>query len=130
MSGVTYSKRIRADLALLFCSLVWGGTFIVVKDVLADVSIFTYIAVRFALAAFVMAILFWKSLRELNRHTISAGIQIGLFMFGGYAFQTTGLKFTTASKAAFITGSSVVLVPVFLAAFGRRRIKVRIWPGV
>ena len=45
------SRRVRADLALLFCSLVWGGTFIVVKDALADVSIFTYIAVRFALAA-------------------------------------------------------------------------------
>jgi drug/metabolite transporter (DMT)-like permease len=129
MTEVSFSKRIRADLALLFCSLVWGGTFIVVKDALVDVSIFTYIAVRFALAAFVMAILFWKALRELNRHTIWAGVQIGLFMFGGYAFQTTGLKFTTASKAAFITGSSVVLVPVFLAAFGRRRVNVWIWLG-
>ncbi|MFY9732109.1 MAG: EamA family transporter, partial [Candidatus Acidiferrales bacterium] len=104
------SRRVRADLALLFCSLVWGGTFIVVKDALADVSIFTYIAVRFALAAAVMAMLFWRALRGLNRHTIWAGVQIGFFMFGGYAFQTTGLKFTTASKAAFITGSSVVLV--------------------
>ena len=108
---------------------MWGGTFIVVKDALADVSIFTYIAVRFALAALVMAILFWRALRELNRHTIWAGVQIGFFMFGGYAFQTTGLKFTTASKAAFITGSSVVLVPVFLAAFGRRRINIWIWLG-
>jgi drug/metabolite transporter (DMT)-like permease len=124
-----FSKRIRADLALLFCSLVWGGTFIVVKDALADVSIFIYLAVRFALAAVVMAVLFWRSLRDLNRHTIWAGIQIGFFMFGGYAFQTTGLEFTTASKAAFITGSSVVLVPIFLAAFGRRRINIWIWVG-
>ena len=66
------SKRLRADLALLFCSLVWGGTFIVVKDALADVSIFTYIAVRFALAALVMAILFWRSLRD------STGTRFGL----------------------------------------------------
>jgi drug/metabolite transporter (DMT)-like permease len=123
------SKRVRADLALLFCSLVWGGTFIVVKDALADVSIFAYLTVRFALAALVMGMLFWRSLRDLNRRTIWAGVQIGFFMFGGYAFQTTGLKFTTASKAAFITGSSVVLVPVFLAAFGRRRINVWIWLG-
>ena len=98
--GNILSRRIRADLALLFCSLVWGGTFIVVKDALADVSIFTYIAVRFALAAAVMAVLFWRALRGLNRHAIWAGVQIGFFMFGGYAFQTTGLKFTTASKAA------------------------------
>ena len=129
VGGNILSKRVRADLALLFCSLVWGGTFIVVKDALADVSIFTYLAIRFALAAAVMAILFWRALRGLNRHTIWAGVQIGFFMFGGYAFQTTGLKFTTASKAAFITGSSVVLVPVFLAAFGRRRINIWIWLG-
>jgi drug/metabolite transporter (DMT)-like permease len=123
------SKRFRADLALLFCSLVWGGTFIVVKGALADVSIFTYLAIRFALAAAVMAILFWQALGKMNRHTIWAGVQIGFFMFSGYAFQTTGLKFTTASKTAFITGSSVVLVPVFLAAFGRRRINIWIWLG-
>lgn len=123
------SKRVRADLALLFCSLVWGGTFIVVKDALADVSIFTYLAVRFALSAAVMAILFWRTLRAIDGRTIWAGAQIGFFMFGGYAFQTTGLKFTTASKAAFITGSSVVLVPIFLAAFGRRRINVWVWLG-
>ena len=123
------SKRVRADLALLFCSLVWGGTFIVVKDALADVSIFMYLAVRFALAATVMAALFWRSLRELTWRTIWAGVQIGFFMFGGYAFQTTALKFTAASKAAFITGSSVVLVPLFLAAFGRRRINAWVWSG-
>jgi len=108
---------------------VWGGTFIVVKGALADVSIFTYLAVRFALAAAVMAALFWPSLRGLTWRTIWAGMQIGFFMFGGYAFQTTGLKFTTASKAAFITGSSVVLVPLFLAAFGRRRINAWVWSG-
>jgi drug/metabolite transporter (DMT)-like permease len=124
-----FSKRVRADLALLFCALVWGSTFVVVKDALADVSVFVYLAVRFALAAFVMAFLYWRSLRGLNRCTVWAGIQIGLFMFGGYAFQTTGLRFTTPSKAAFLTGSSVIIVPLILAAFGRRRINAWIWIG-
>ena len=124
-----FSKRVRADLALLFCSLVWGSTFVLVKDALADVSVFAYLAVRFALAAVVMAFLYWRSLRALNRRTVWAGIQIGMFMFGGYAFQTTGLRFTTPSKAAFLTGSSVIIVPLILAAFGRRRINAWIWAG-
>src|SRR5271163_1355989 len=105
------SKRLRADLALLLCALIWGSTFVVVKDALADVSVAVYLAVRFALSAAVLGLLFWRSLRSLNRKTLSAGVQIGLALLGGYAFQTTGLKFTTPSKAAFITGSSVVLVP-------------------
>src|SRR5271154_3535431 len=123
------SKHFRADLALGFTALIWGATFVVVKDALADVSVFMYIAVRFALAAVVMAIFFWRSLRGLTSASVWAGAQIGLFMFAGYAFQTTGLKFTTPSKAAFITGSSVVIVPLLLALFSKRRVNSWIWAG-
>jgi drug/metabolite transporter (DMT)-like permease len=123
------SKRVRADLALLFCALIWGATFVAVKDALTDSSVLVYLAVRFALSAAVMAAVFWRSLRALNLRAIWAGAQIGFFLFGGYVFQTTGLKFTTPSKAAFITGSSVVIVPIILAAFGKRRITTWIWAG-
>lgn len=123
------SRRVRGDLALGFCALIWGATFVVVKNALADVSVFVYIAVRFGLAAVVMGILFWRSLRGVSLRTVWAGAQIGFVMFGGYAFQTTGLRFTSPSKAAFITGSSVVLVPILLAAFCRRRINAWIWAG-
>jgi drug/metabolite transporter (DMT)-like permease len=123
------SKHFRADLALGFTALIWGATFVVVKDALADVSVFVYIAVRFALAAVVMAIFFRRSLRGLTRGAIWAGAQIGFFMFAGYAFQTTGLQFTSPSKAAFITGSSVVIVPLLLAVFSKRRVNGWIWAG-
>jgi drug/metabolite transporter (DMT)-like permease len=124
-----FSNRLRADIALGFTALIWGATFVVVKDALADVSVFLYIAVRFALAAAVMAIFFWRSLRGLTLASIWAGAQIGFFMFAGYAFQTAGLKFTTPSKAAFITGSSVVIVPLLVALFGKRRVNAWIWAG-
>jgi drug/metabolite transporter (DMT)-like permease len=123
------SRRVRADLALTFCALIWGSTFVVIKNALSDASVFVYIAVRFGLAALVMAIVYWRSLRDLKWAPVWSGIQIGFFMLGGYAFQTAGLKFTTPSKAAFITGSSVVLVPVILAVSGRRRINAWIWAG-
>jgi drug/metabolite transporter (DMT)-like permease len=54
---------------------------------------------------------------------------MGFFMFGGYAFQTAGLKLTTPSKAAFITGFFVVLVPLLLALFGSRRLSLWVWLG-
>jgi drug/metabolite transporter (DMT)-like permease len=124
-----FSKHFRADLALGFTALIWGATFVVVKDALADVSVFMYIAVRFALAAVVMAMFFHRSLRGLTRSSIWAGAQIGFFMFAGYVFQTTGLKFTSPSKAAFITGSSVVIVPLLLAVSSKRRVNKWIWAG-
>jgi drug/metabolite transporter (DMT)-like permease len=122
------SKRARADLALVFCSLIWGSTFVVVKDALADASVFVYIAVRFTLSAAIMAIVFRGTLRKLDRHAVWAGVQIGLFMLGGYVFQTAGLQFTSPSKAAFITGCAVVLVPILLVFFGRKT-NFWVWAG-
>jgi drug/metabolite transporter (DMT)-like permease len=123
------NKRLWADIALATAALIWGATFVVVKDALRDVSVFVYVAVRFGLSAVIMGAIFWRELRRTTAHAVSAGAQIGFFMFGGYVFQTAGLKFTTPSKAAFITGSSVVLVPVILATFGRRKITPWIWAG-
>jgi drug/metabolite transporter (DMT)-like permease len=123
------SLRFKAHCALLACSFVWGITFVVVKDALADISVFAYLAARFTLGALPMMWIYRKDLRKLTRDEAWAGIQVGLFMFGGYAFQTAGIARTTPSKAAFITGLSVVLVPVFLAAFWRRKIGAWAWVG-
>ena len=123
-----FSKRLRADLALGFNAFVWGTTFVVVKDALADSSVYVYLALRFGLAAIILGVIFYRSLRQLDRHSIWAGAQIGLFMLGGYVFQTAGLQYTTPSKAGFITGCSVVLVPFLLAFFGRT-INAWIWSG-
>jgi drug/metabolite transporter (DMT)-like permease len=123
------NKRLWADLALTAAALIWGATFVAVKDALRDVSVFAYVGVRFGLSAVIMGTIFWRELRRATARAVWAGAQIGFFLFGGYAFQTSGLKFTTPSKAAFITGSSVVLVPVILAIFGRRKITAWIWAG-
>lgn len=123
------NRQLRADLALLLCTIIWGATFVILKDALADVSVFVYVAVRFGLSALVMGVVFGRSVRNLNLGALWAGAQIGFFMFGGYVFQTAGLRFTTPSKAAFITGSSVIVVPIILAAFGLRRITAWIWAG-
>lgn len=123
------STRLKADLALASCALVWGATFVLVKNALADASVFAFLAVRFVLAAVVMAAIFWRALSKTNAGDLRAGAWLGLFMFGGYAFQTLGLVGTTPSKAAFITGSSVVLVPIFHGIFWRSKISIAVWTG-
>ena len=100
-----------------------------VKDALADISVFAYLAARFLLGALPMIWIYREDLRKITRDELWASIQVGLFMFGGYAFQTAGIARTTPSKAAFITGLSVVLVPVFLAAFWRKKIGTWAWGG-
>lgn len=123
------NRRIQADLSLAFCSLIWGATFVLVKDALADASVFVFLAMRFVLAAVTLALIYRAAVRRLDRAAFAAGAALGWFMFSGYALQTIGLQFTTPSKAAFITGSSVVMVPVLHALIGRRRAGLWVWAG-
>lgn len=123
------SRRVQAELALALCSLIWGATFVVVKDALAFSSVFVFNALRFTLAAIVLGLVYWRTLRGVTRAEAGAGALIGIFMFSGYALQTTALRFTSPSKAAFITGSGVVLVPVLLAIFWRRHVSRWVWAG-
>jgi drug/metabolite transporter (DMT)-like permease len=69
-----------------------------------------------------MAVYRAKALRAVKREELLAGIALGVFMFGGYAFQTAGLLYTTPAKSGFVTGSSVVLVPLLLAIFWRKHL--------
>lgn len=122
--------RWKADLALAGCTLIWGATFVIVKNALADSSTLVFIAVRFIFAPALLAIVFWRTLRRTTLKETLAGVWIGLFMFAGYVFQTAGLVYTTPSKAAFITGTSVVMVPVLHAIFWRSRIGIWVIAGV
>jgi drug/metabolite transporter (DMT)-like permease len=80
-------RRIPADMALAFCSLLWGVTFVVVRNALNHVSVFLFLAVRFSLAAVLMAVFRPAGLRNLKKQELFAGAALGLFMFGGLRFR-------------------------------------------
>lgn len=113
-------RRLTADLALFAVVFVWGVTFVAVKNALAAIGVFTFLALRFAVAFAFLAALFRRRLAVAGLPAVKASALIGLFLFAGYAFQTAGLIYTTASSAGFITGLAVVLVPCLAALIGRR----------
>src|SRR5271166_7174568 len=122
-------RKLKADLSLMFCSLIWGVTFVVVKTGLDHSSPFVFLAVRFTIAAVLMALFRPHVLGKIQRGEIFAGMRLAFFMFAGYCFQTAGLQYTTASNSGFVTGSSVVLVPLLLAVFWGRRLTNWIYLG-
>ena len=122
-------RKLKADLALIGCTIIWGVTFVIVKDALADASVFVFLVLRFAVAAAVLAIIYKRELHDMSAGAARAGFLIGCLLFAGFGFQTVGLRFTTPSKAAFITGFSVILVPLLLSLFGARRINLAVWVG-
>lgn len=122
-------RKLKADLLLISCTLIWGATFVLVKDALANASVFVFLALRFLLATAVLILTYGSELRNVGASGFRAGALIGCCMFGGYALQTAGLALTTPSKAAFITGFFVVFVPLLLAMFGSRRAPLWVWFG-
>jgi drug/metabolite transporter (DMT)-like permease len=101
------------DGSLVLLTLIWGATFIMVKRALADASTLLFLTIRFASAAFVLAVLFRKDFRAGNlRNSIRGGALAGVCLFSGYVFQTVGLRYTSASKAAFLTGFTTPMVAV------------------
>src|SRR5258705_12371250 len=110
-------SRLKADLALALCSLLWGATFVVVKNALDHASVFIFLAVRFTVAAVLMLAFSARLLRRFEREDLFAGLRLGSFMFLGDAFQTAGLQDTPPSNSALVTGSSIVMVPLRLPGF-------------
>ena len=110
------NRRRAAELSLLFNTVVWGATFVLVKSVLDDISPVLFLAFRFALATAALLVFFWLPLRKaFSWKAAAAGALAGIFLYSGYLLQTLGLRLTTAPKSAFLTGLASVLVP-FLGA--------------
>jgi drug/metabolite transporter (DMT)-like permease len=106
------SKEGLADITLLGVSMVWGGTFPLIKFALRDSSPYAFLFLRFLIATLILATVFRKQVTATSRDALKAGFLIGLFVFIGYITQTVGLKYTDASKSGFITGLYVVFTPV------------------
>ena len=124
-------RQILADFGLLAVTAVWGATFVMVQQAVDAFPVFGFLAIRFGLALLCFApFLIARQIRRrrddtasaapIDARTVGAGIVIGLALFAGYSFQTFGLQLTTPAKTGFITGLSVVMVPLFSAILLRQ----------
>jgi len=108
------SRSLKAHLLLLAVVFVWGATFALVKSALADISPLLFNLLRMLLAGLCLALLYRRHIGHIDRPALISGAITGLWLATGYQFQTAGLRLTTPSKSAFITGLVVVIVPLLL----------------
>jgi drug/metabolite transporter (DMT)-like permease len=119
-----------ADLALLLLTLLWGTTFLVVKDALAGTSTAVFLLLRFGLASLAVGAVALVRRDRIGRATLRAGLLLGLAMFAGFALQTLGLRGTTPARSGFLTGLSVLVVPFLGKAIHGRRVAPSAWAAV
>ncbi|HIT01944.1 MAG TPA: DMT family transporter [Candidatus Enterenecus merdae] len=119
MNESTLSKLARPLIVL--ATLIWGSTFFIMKDALDEVNLMFLLAFRFTFAAVILALVFWKRWKAMDRSYWWRGGLMGLFLFGAYAVQNYGLMGTTPGKNAFFTAVYCVIVPFLYWLVDRQR---------
>lgn len=120
-------SRWYAEGVLLLITLIWGGTFAAVKGALELVSPFLFTGIRFLAATVIMGLIWRGSFHRWEPRVLQYGLILGALLAGGFLLQTLGLVYTSASRSAFITGTTVVLVPLLQWLFQRRATTALEW---
>lgn len=108
-------------MGLIITTVIWGSAFVVMKNSVDIISPTYLLALRFTIAFAALTVVFWKRFKRVGKTDIICGLVLGFFLFISYFFQTYGLKYTTASKNAFITTLYVILVPFLHWFFNRKK---------
>ncbi|MFU0833418.1 MAG: EamA family transporter [Oscillospiraceae bacterium] len=115
------SRSIAAELGIVLVTMIWGSSFVVVKNATDTVPPATMIAVRFGIAAILLSFLFFKRLKKLSKSYMKFGLLIGLENFLAFELQTVGVQYTTAGNNAFLTAVYCVIVPFLYWAIKKQK---------
>lgn len=115
--SLLFNRKRGAELALVGITVIWGLTFVFTKNSLKELQPFVFLAWRFAIALAAMALLCIPRYSKMDWKVLGAGALLGAILFSSYAFQTFGLKYTSAGNAGFITGLFIVFTPLLAWAF-------------
>ena len=123
------NKKVASLMAVLVTA-AWGSSFILMKNVAQDVPALGFLSLRFGMAGLILALVFFKKLKEFSKKTVFQSFVLGALLAGYMIFQVVGLRETSASNSAFITSLSVLVVPFLSAAFLKKAPTVSNWTGV
>lgn len=128
MTAFSQSPR-AAQFALIFITMIWGGTFLAVQYALNFSTPMFFVGCRFAVAAAVIFLLSLKSMSGLTLKETLAGTAIGIMIAIGYGTQTIGLQSILSSESAFLTALYVPLVPILMWVIFQKSPSLMTWIG-
>ncbi|MFM2289022.1 MAG: hypothetical protein RL684_2165 [Pseudomonadota bacterium] len=108
--------RARGIALLLLTTIIWGTTFPANKVASGFLSAPQLVCLRFGLAALLLSPWLWRA----NARTLRDGAITGLLAVLSYFTFVVGIRSTTGTRAGFLIGLNVVLVPLAMPLLGRR----------
>lgn len=125
---VAVSPRLRGLILLNLVCLACASAFVVLKESQEDLDPFVFSSLRFVIAALVFAPFVRRALRD--ERIVKAGVEIGAWAAGAYLTQSIGMLTADASRGAFLSGFTVVVVPLMAGLFGTAKLKRSTWAAV
>ncbi len=114
-------KHLLAVFGLGSTALVWGGTFSAVAYCLHEgLSVNALLSLRFTLGALALGLVLLALRMRPTKAELLDGLWLGLVVATLFWLQTDGLRFTSTSKSAFITGLYVIFTPMISVMVGDR----------
>lgn len=110
-------KARKAEFCLLFITAISGLTYPLVGTAVQNINPIDFVSMRFSLAALFMLLFVWRDLNETNWITLGYGVLLGLANLGCFVFQALALQTLGSGEAAFISSTSVILVPLIVLIF-------------
>ena len=89
--------------ALFAASLIWGSSFVAMKNAVGVFPVHMLLALRFGISFLLFCLLFFRRLKGADADYLGKTALIGFCLYAAYVFQTIGLKGTTPGKNAFLT---------------------------
>jgi drug/metabolite transporter (DMT)-like permease len=106
-------NKYKGESALILTTVIWGGTFAIIKTALHSISPMMFLTLRFSTAAILLFPFVFGQLKKMDSTAVKGGLILGFLYFAGFATQTVGLNYTSATKSGFITGTFIIFTPFF-----------------
>ncbi len=123
MNNNTFYSKYKGEVILLIVTLLWSATFVIVKESLENISSMLFIGLRFLIAGVILLPIVIRKKLDWKSSNLIPPLFLGLLLFLGFSTQTLGLKYTSATKSAFLTGTAVAIIPILQLLIEKKRPK-------
>lgn len=138
------NKKLKGSLLLLLTAFIWGGAFVAQKIGIVQIGPMTFTSARFFISGIALLPFVWLDGRKHSderlclteadrskqrRILLLSGALCGVFLSLATILQQTGLAYTSAGKAGFITALYIIFVPI-LGVFRKQKIHPLLWISV
>ena len=119
------AKQFGAIVMLVLAGMIWGGSFVVVKDSLDYVTPLWQLALRRGVAVIPAAVLAIINIDKWDFRSLGKGAVLGVIFAAALICQNKGMEYVSASKSAFLTGTYVAFLPLLEIILFRKKIPSR-----